>query len=75
MSSLFDAGFDIHNDDHIIIVLDDIFDRGPKPWETYQFIKSIPLSRRILIKGKLIITYNDNFAKNDTWLVLVFTNF
>lgn len=48
MSSLSDAGFDINNDDHILIVLDDIFDRGPKPWETYQFIKSIPLSRRIL---------------------------
>lgn len=31
MSSLKDAGFDISNNDHILIVLGDIFDRGGQP--------------------------------------------
>ena len=45
------AGYDKDNKSHIIIFNGDIFDRGPKSVEMYKFIKSVPKSRRILIKG------------------------
>lgn len=51
MSSLNDAGFDKDNKDHILVVLGDIFDRGRKPWEIYQFIVSLPEERVVLVKG------------------------
>ena len=51
MSSLKDAGFDISNNDHILIVLGDIFDRGGQPKEIYEFLKSFPQKRLILIRG------------------------
>lgn len=49
--ALDDAGFDIKNKNHILIVCGDLFDRGGETLETYKFIKSIPKSRRILIRG------------------------
>ena len=51
MSSLKDAGFDISNNDHILIVLGDIFDRGGQPKKIYEFLKSFPQKRLILIRG------------------------
>lgn len=50
-NALFDAGFDISNDSHILIICGDIFDRGNETLETYNFILSIPQKRRILIRG------------------------
>ena len=47
-SSLFRAGFRKKNKDHILIVLGDIFDRGPDSKEVYDYIRSIPKERRIL---------------------------
>lgn len=44
-------GFDIANKDHIIVICGDIFDRGNKPLEVYNFLKSLPKERRILIRG------------------------
>ena len=51
IESLNKAGFDINNQDHVLIVCGDIFDRGEKPLELYEFLKSLPKERRILIRG------------------------
>ena len=44
-------GFDINNKDHILILCGDLFDRGEESKKIYDFIKSIPAERRILIRG------------------------
>lgn len=51
MQSLKSVGFDIENKSNVLIVLGDLFDRGDKSREVYKFVKSVPKSRRILIKG------------------------
>ena len=45
------SGFDANNQDHILVVCGDIFDRGTKPFEVYQWLRKFPLDRRILIRG------------------------
>ena len=45
------AGWDDNNSNHILIVCGDIFDRGTQPLEVYNFLRSIPKERRILIRG------------------------
>lgn len=49
--ALKEAGYDKKNSDHILIVVGDIFDRGPKNLFVYKFLKGIPKERRILIRG------------------------
>lgn len=49
--ALWQAGFRKTNKDHILIVCGDIFDRGPDTLAVYKFLKSLPKSRCILIKG------------------------
>lgn len=44
-------GFDVNNKDHVIVVVGDIFDRGKKPLEVYEFLRGLPKDRRILIRG------------------------
>lgn len=51
MEALDMSGYDKDNQNHILIINGDIFDRGPKSKQVYNFIKSIPTDRRILIKG------------------------
>lgn len=51
MASLKEAGFDKYNDNHILIVCGDIFDRGEEPWKIYKFLTSFPDERVVLIKG------------------------
>lgn len=51
MKALKDNGFDLDNPEHILIVCGDIFDRGTKPLEVYEFLKNLPKERRILIRG------------------------
>ena len=63
-------GFDINNKDHILILCGDLFDRGPESIEIYEFIKSIPLERRILIRGNheylfIDLLYKDKPAPHD----------
>lgn len=48
---LIKKGFDKDNADHILIICGDIFDRGNKPLEVYEFLISLPKERRILIRG------------------------
>lgn len=45
------AGFRKRNKDHILIVVGDLWDRGPDAIKIYNFITSIPKKRRILIRG------------------------
>ena len=45
------AGFRKSNKNHILIVCGDIFDRGFETMEVYKFLKSLPKSRCILIRG------------------------
>lgn len=47
--SLDKAGFDLHNENHWLIVCGDVFDRGPDSVELLKFIMS--LERKILVKG------------------------
>lgn len=49
--ALFKAGFRKTNPNHIIILVGDAFDRGPDSVKVYQFLRSIPKKRRILIRG------------------------
>ena len=51
IDALKSAQYDKNNNEHILIVLGDIFDRGDNPWEVYQFLKSIPEDKLILIRG------------------------
>ncbi len=44
-------GFDLSNEEHILIVCGDLFDRGPESLKLYEFIRKIPKDRRILIRG------------------------
>ena len=51
MKSLKEAGFNSKDDEHILIILGDIFDRGEEPWKVYKFIRSLPSERVVLVKG------------------------
>lgn len=45
------AGFKKTNPNHILIVAGDLFDRGTETLEVYKYIKSIPKSRLVLLRG------------------------
>ena len=49
--ALFKAGFRKTNKNHVLIVLGDLFDRGPDTIKLYNYLKTIPSNRLILIKG------------------------
>ena len=51
MNELTNKGYDINNKEHILIICGDIFDRGKESLKMYEFIKSLPKDRRILIRG------------------------
>lgn len=51
MRDLVAAGFDMNNEDHIIISCGDNFDRGPKSYQMFKFLKDFPKERKVLIKG------------------------
>lgn len=64
ISNLTKAGFDRNNKDHILIVCGDVFDRGFETLEVYKFLKSLPKSRCILIKGNHEDLYFDLLKKD-----------
>jgi predicted phosphodiesterase len=49
--ALDEAGFDISNKNHILLILGDVFDRGNETLEVYDFLMSIPEDRLLLVKG------------------------
>lgn len=52
-------GFDIGNPEHHVIFCGDMLDRGPKPLETYEFLRSIPRERRTMIRGNHELLLHD----------------
>lgn len=57
-------GFDINNDEHILVLCGDLFDRGPESLQIYEFIKALPLARRILIRGNHEYLFIDLLEKD-----------
>lgn len=51
IAALGEAGFNIGNNDHIVVICGDVFDRGNQTLACYNYIMSIPKHRRILIRG------------------------
>ena len=51
MESLNVAGYRRDDESHVLVVLGDIFDRGPKPLEIYSFLRELQKERRVLIRG------------------------
>lgn len=49
--ALDEAGFDIENPEHFLVVAGDLFDRGPKTVELFNYLMSIPKGRLVLIEG------------------------
>lgn len=62
--SLRQAGFNKRNKNHILIVCGDIFDRGDETVEVYNYLKSIPKKRCILIKGNHESLYKELLTKS-----------
>ena len=51
MKALDNAGFDVSNNEHILISLGDLLDRGEYPLECLNFVNSIPDERKFLVRG------------------------
>ena len=49
--ALREAGWNPKTKSHVLVVLGDIFDRGGDTLGVYNFIRSIPKERRVLVKG------------------------
>lgn len=49
--SLDKCGYSVDNPNHTLVVLGDIFDRGEECREIYNFLKSIPQERVVLVRG------------------------
>lgn len=45
------AGFSRTNPEHCLVVIGDIFDRGPDTMEVFHFLHDIPKQRRVMIRG------------------------
>lgn len=63
IKALNESGYDRKNTQHVLIVCGDVFDRGPDTIKVYQFLKSIPKSRRILIRGNHEILFKELLNK------------
>lgn len=61
--ALKDAGFNIKTKSHILVICGDIFDRGEETIEVYNFIRSLPKERRILIRGNHEYLLRDLYAR------------
>lgn len=57
------AGYQKRNKDHVLIVCGDVFDRGEETLEVYKYLKSIPKSRCVLIKGNHESLFDELLAK------------
>lgn len=49
--SLQNCGYSKDNPDHTLVVLGDIFDRGKQSRQIYEFLKSVPRERIVLVRG------------------------
>lgn len=51
MHALNKSGFKVDNQDHILVVCGDVFDRGPKSIELLHFLQGLPKERFIYVRG------------------------
>jgi len=63
ITELHKKGFDENNQNHILVVLGDVFDRGYETLEIFKFLTSLPKERRILIKGNHECLYLELLTK------------
>lgn len=63
ITDLHKKGFDENNQDHILVVLGDVFDRGHETLEVFKFLTSLPQERLILIRGNHELLYLDLLKK------------
>jgi len=59
MKALKRKKFDVDNPDHIFVLVGDLFDRGKESLELYNWVKSLPKERRILIRGNHELLFRD----------------
>ena len=59
MKTLKRKGFDINNQDHIFVLIGDLFDRGSESLELYNWVRALPKERRILIRGNHEILFKE----------------
>lgn len=57
-------GFDRLNPEHVLVVCGDVFDRGYETLEVYNFLRSLPKERLILIRGNHELLYLDLLKKS-----------
>ena len=63
IKSLNEAGYQKDNREHILIILGDLFDRGDETVKLYEYLKTIPKDRLILIKGNHELLYEELLMK------------
>ena len=64
MTALIKKGFDRMNPDHVLVVLGDVFDRGKETLNVYNFLRSLPDDRLILVKGNHECLYLELLKKH-----------
>ena len=63
IKSLNEAGYQKDNREHILIILGDLFDRGDETVKLYEYLKTIPKDRLVLIKGNHELLYEELLMK------------
>ena len=63
MKELTKKGFDELNPEHVLVVCGDVFDRGNETLEVYNFLRSLPKERLILIRGNHELLYKELLNK------------
>lgn len=61
--ALLSSGFKIDNDEHILIICGDIFDRGNQSQELFDWLFELPQDRLILVKGNHELLYFELLEK------------
>ena len=65
---LTNAGFDVNNENHLLIVAGDIFDRGPDSKEIYKFLRKLQnINKAIVLKGNHDNMFIDFLKGKDSW--------
>ena len=64
MKEIYKKGFDLNNEEHVLVLCGDLFDRGPDSLKMYEFIRLLPKDRRILIRGNHEYLFIDLLRKD-----------
>lgn len=63
--ALDNAGFDPNNEEHWLISLGDVWDRGKQPFEVMQYLKRLP--RKVLIRGNHENLFEECCERGECW--------